>query len=530
MISRSPKSCRSGAAHGTSQRLSRWAVTWLAVVTAAVLGVAATSCSSDGRSRSGQGGGSVLTFGITQGFSNLDPARDGGGPQVMARALSYESLTHQMPDGSIGPGLATSWRYVGTGNMEFELTLRGDARFSDGAPVTADAVKIWFEYVAGAKGPFSSRLDIAAIETIGQQIVRLQLASPNPIIPFLLSEEFTWGSVASPNAVADPSTLGTRTIGAGPYVLDPSATVSGDHYTYKPNSYYYDKSKIKFSQVVAKVITDPSSMLQAAATGQLRVAVGDLSTAAAAADSGLNVVRVPNGWITGLVLIDTEGKLSKPLGDVRVRQALNYAIDRKTITTALAGDYGSPTAQEMTKDGRDPAYDAFFPYDPAKAKSLLADAGFANGFTLKVLTQGQWGNLGDAVARAMAKDLKAVGVTLDITEAATSSQFGAEFTTNKFPAIQLLLESLSMWELYGRLAPGNSLHPGSADPEMEKLAGEAATSPDPASYFVQMSRRLTEYAKFVPAFIADKVYFGAEDIGGLGGSVGYLKPTDWFIK
>ena len=92
----------------------------------------------------------VLTMGLTNYTATLNPAISGGGDQSMPIDLAYASLPHINPDGTISPALATSWRYVGTGNTTFELTLRHDARFSDGTPLTASAVKAYFGYLLSA--------------------------------------------------------------------------------------------------------------------------------------------------------------------------------------------------------------------------------------------------------------------------------------------------------------------------------------------------------------------------------------------
>lgn len=89
-------------------------------------------------------------MGLTNYTATLNPAISGGGDQSMPIDLAYASLPHINPDGTISPALATSWRYVGTGNTTFELTLRHDARFSDGTPLTASAVKAYFGYLLTA--------------------------------------------------------------------------------------------------------------------------------------------------------------------------------------------------------------------------------------------------------------------------------------------------------------------------------------------------------------------------------------------
>ena len=158
----------------------------------------------------------VLTMGLTNYTSTLNPAIAGGGDQSMPIDLAYASLTHLEPNGDIGAGLATSWHYVGTTNTEFTVTLRQDARFSDGTPVTASAVKAWLDYAYfKAKGYITSSLALKSVSTSGNWTVTLHLSQPNSEMPYLLSEAEMFGFIGSPTTIAHASELGTQTDGAG---------------------------------------------------------------------------------------------------------------------------------------------------------------------------------------------------------------------------------------------------------------------------------------------------------------------------
>ena len=171
------------------------------------------------------------------------------------------AIIHENPDGSFAPGLATSWRYVGDDNETFEFTFRQGAHFSDGTEVTASAVKTWLEYFANAKGPYVDQLNLKSVSTVGEWTVVMREKSPTPELASTLADTDI-GYVASPKAVANPSLLDEGTDGAGPYVVVPSQSVAGSEYTLVPNAYYYDPSAIRFSKVVVKIISQPSTMLE----------------------------------------------------------------------------------------------------------------------------------------------------------------------------------------------------------------------------------------------------------------------------
>ncbi|MEN3283874.1 MAG: peptide/nickel transport system substrate-binding protein [Solirubrobacteraceae bacterium] len=506
-----------------------------AVVGLAVVALAVAILAGCGGSEKTGDAKRVLRIGLSAGPASLDPTKDGTNVYMAVRALTNESLLHMKPDGSFAPALAIKWRYIGSGNKDFELTLRQNARFSDGTPVTAQAVKGWLDYFNNANAVTASFMGkLESVEAVGKWTVRLHLADSNPVVPAVLSDQNNWAAVSSPKAVANPSILGSRTVGAGPYVLDPAQSVAGDHYTLVPNKHYYDKSAIRFSKVEAKVITTPSSMLQAAKSGQLDVAVGDPTTADAAG-SALHVVQGPtNTWILTMY---PSGVVSKPLADTRVRQALNYALDRKAIAEAIVGKFGAAASEIPSADGFDAESANLYPYDPAKAKSLLAAAGYPQGFTAEVLVQGVNGNLGMPLVQAMAKYLTAVGVKLKFVNTTSQPQFVQKLTTNKtLPLIQAgLVPSRSMWLQYALYLKEKSIYNsiGSwSDPVIDRAWLEGSKSSDPSPYWTRISQRATQQAYFLPILSNDALYFVSKDVKGVVLTDKRQNPvaTEWAFK
>src|SRR5438477_7012711 len=211
----------------------------------------------------------TLTIGLSIGPPSLDPAKDVIGQSIVMHGLAFATVTRLNPNGTVSGDLATSFGYVGKDpNKDFQFTLRHDARFADGTPVDANAVANSLEYWLNAKGPFSTFVGkVGSVTATSKWTVLIKFLIANPNAARLLSQDFTWGVIQGPTALASPTTIGTQTDGAGPYTLDPSQTVTGDHYTYVPNNFYWNKGAVKYGQVVVKIIKDPSSMLQAFETG-----------------------------------------------------------------------------------------------------------------------------------------------------------------------------------------------------------------------------------------------------------------------
>lgn len=374
-----------------------------------------STASSSGSSTTGtstQGG--TLTIAAISAPTSLNPILNAGSaPFQWFDELAYASLIQESPDGKPVPGLATSWRYVGPGNKTFEMTLRPGLKFSDGSPLTAASVVSFLEAFKKANyAPYVS--DIASVKATGPLTVRISSPGTSIFPDLFASNGNSAGQVVNPNVLSDPDKLSNETAGAGPYMLDTSATIPNSKYVYVPNPYYYDKAAVHWQRVIITVIPDPNTTLAALQSGQVQVAEGDATTASAAKAAGLNVTTGPAG-LAMFMVTDPGGKLTPALGNTQVRQALSYAIDRQAIASALWGSYGSAaeSPQPPGAPGYSPTADHYYTYDPNKAKQLLAQAGYPNGFSVTVLVstgQSQMEKMTEAVASDWAK----IGVNLKI--------------------------------------------------------------------------------------------------------------------
>ncbi len=346
--------------------------------------------------------------------------------------LAYDPLFYIAGDGSMKPALATSWNF-GSGNSVLNVTLRSGVTFADGTALTADMVKAHFDAFKTLATQRFKLSTLASTQVTGPMSLALTLSTPNPDFLRVLADVDTPGHIISPAGLADPSKLHTTTAGAGPYMLDPSQSVTGDHYVFVPNPHYWDTARKRYDKVVVRNITDPAASLSAVQTGQVDVAAGTLQTAGAAQGSGLNILTAVGEWI-GIGLIDRGGVITPALADVRVRQALNYAVDRVAITKGIYGKYGTPTDGIATPGlgGYTTPTVANYPYDLNKAQQLMSQAGYANGFSMPLLASSQLdpsNNLVTAIADAWSK----IKVTVNITSDPVN--WAARFSSKQFPAV-----------------------------------------------------------------------------------------------
>ncbi|GAA3107393.1 ABC transporter substrate-binding protein [Streptosporangium carneum] len=504
---------------------------------AGLLSVALVTASTAacGGQASGAGGSDTLTVISGTAPATLDPVKANVGSDNWFVNLAYDTLLRLGPDGEIQPGLAEKWGYVGENNKVFDLTLRADAKFADGTPVTARAVADSLNYAR--KNGLNSATWSSAIDSVtatGPLTVRVRCATPHPVLPMLLNQIQLMGSVISPKGLADPSKMGSASFGAGPYVLDSAQSATGDHYTYTPNPNYWDKSRIHWKKVVIKVVTNPSSGLDAVKTGQADLIPVIANQADTAKTSGLAVINAPIAFV-GVNLADRDGTLAEPLGDVRVRQALNHAVNRQAITQAVFREYGQPTAQLSLPglDGYVSDYDNRYPYDPERAKKLLAEAGYPDGFSLRAEVQGVNGF--DLVPQAVFQQWKQIGVTVNVVTDTTVGGFLANATSKTFPALGFAYGGLPTYltSLDWMLPHTSAFNPfASKDDKLTAMLAEAAAAPESkqAGLYRNAMRYVVDQAWFVAVARQDNIYaYNDKKLTGVTVAPGYLPDLAWTV-
>ncbi len=196
------------------------------------------------------------------------------------------------------------------------------------------------------------------------------------------------------------------------------------------------------------------------------------------------------------------GAKPNPLASIKVRQALNYAIDRREIFKALFGAYGAPTSEILSVDGSVPAYSNYYPYDPVKARALLVAAGYPKGFTISALSDSWFGTLGDPVLDTVAQDQSAVGVTLHITEQPSFSAWIPAILGGTYSVGGYWTSLTPMSEAYGYWFAPHAIENqhGWDDPTLDMLDQEGTASATPSNYWRAMRRRILSQADAVPVF------------------------------
>jgi len=351
------------------QKRDAWSICkgLLAVFAAAILVTIAPAARADS-------GRIVYAFDVD--ISNLDPVHTVDSGSYAVNQQIYEPLVRLSSTGEIEPVLAESWS-VGSDNVTWYFNLRKDVSFHDGTRFDAAAVKTHFDRLldpnkpARARGAFTM---IKRVDVAGTYTVKFTLSKP--YAPFLAVMTDLGALICSPTAVKKwGDDYPFHPVGTGPWMF--KEWQPADHTTLVANPNYWG-GKPKVSELVFKPTPEPSARVIMLETGQADVANGivpdEMKRLERNKDITIQKVPVLRGWFIGLNMLE------KPFDDVRVRKALNYAVDVNVITDQIlrgtAKPLSAPVISKVWGYSRQPDYD----YDPVKAKKLLAEAGYEKGF------------------------------------------------------------------------------------------------------------------------------------------------------
>ena len=381
--------------------------------------------------------GQTLTLQFNEPVS-ANPALEGTSESDIAfGAIDYDSLIYQLGNGQYVGDLATSWGYAPNSKNEvFNLTLRSGVHFSDGSLLTPASVVNSLEYFKSAHGPQAGYLAaLTSAKATGTNTVQLTFAAPEPDLPFLLSQYQDIGQIIGPQGLANPQLLTTTSDGTGPWVLSAAQSVANSQYVFTLNPHYWNPAAVHYKQVVVKVITDAQTALSAAESGQVDALLSLPSTAQQSAKSQNLTTFAQPFSIASLILMGRSDPKS-PLSNLKVRQAINDAVDRSSLAKGLGGGSAVPTDEFALpgSTGYDPAEASTYAFDVAKAKSLLSQAGYGSGFKLNVLDTLALDPNGD-IGAALKTELASVGIDVTLTETPSPAQFIPAALSKQYDAV-----------------------------------------------------------------------------------------------
>jgi len=335
-------------------------------------------------------------------------------PAMYTFMALYDGLTFVGNDGQAQPWLATAWKQ--TSDLTWEFTLRPGVTFSNGEAFTSDAVVEAVKYITSADavsdvitGELVSLAGISGARAIDDLTVEISTRMPNPLIPRYV----TALRVIAPNAwrTLGPQGYAKAPVGTGPFKVEEWGPAKVTFTAFKES---WRPPQIERLEIL--VLPDVSARVQGLLSGRV-----DIATAMVADDmdqiemAGHRVQANPG---TGVVTMVLDQERDERFRDIRVREALNIGINRERITQVLLHGLVKPATQftQSSASGFDPALKAY-PYDPDRARSLLKDAGYADGFAFTVEAVVGLSVSNAAIFQQIAADLAEVGVQLTVRPA-----------------------------------------------------------------------------------------------------------------
>lgn len=322
-----------------------------------------------------------VTIGMVLEPPGLDPtAAPAAAIGEVVHENIFEGLTKINEDFSVTPLLAESWTFS-PDLKTLTFKLKPNVKFQDGEPFSSKDVKFSFERFGAKDSTNKDKGFFASIETI---------ETPDPLTVVLHFKDASFEALfhlgMNTAVILDEKSAGTEAtapVGTGPYKL--GAWTKGASITLDKWDGFRDAAKIPLKHATFRFISDPSAATAAMLAGDVDAFPRFANVQALDQFKSDPRFEVLIGGTEGKTILAMNNK-RKPLDDIRVRQAISHAIDRKAIVDGAMNGFGTPIGSHLTPN--DPGYvdlTGVTPYDPAKAKALLKEAGVKTPLDLTLI-------------------------------------------------------------------------------------------------------------------------------------------------
>lgn len=425
---------------------------------------------------------------LTSDAASLDPGTQYDTSSYSVYGNIFDTLLARDPKtAAVKPFLATSFETLDDTTWEFKL--RDGIKFQNGEPFNADAVKFSIERILSPdlKSPQRANYSLVdRVEVVDPLTARIVTSKPFPALPAYL----TTHRVVPPKYTEEKGAdyLAANPVGTGPYKFVEWA--KGDRITLEANPEYWNGTP-PAKRVVFRAVPEGSTRIANLVSGRSDLILGvtpdDIERLKG--QPGLTVHRTPTERIAYLMMqaLDT---FDSPTKNLKVRQAISYAIDRESLLNVLLKGSGKIVNEMLSPQhvGYDPGISPYS-YDPKKAKSLLQEAGFGIGLKLAFLTSPTY-NVGNLVVQALQEMLGQVGIKIDISSIEWSLYL-KKIQTKDWQDIRFGQWSCSCLDADGVLYPLYDSQSGwsaYSNPQVDAALEEGKSTLDPA-------KRKEAYAK-----------------------------------
>lgn len=413
----------------------------------------------------------------------------------------FDSLVYQAPDGSIEPALAEKWD-VARDDITYTFYLRRGVTFHNGEPFNADSVVYtWQTYSQRGVRYANFFTSVQSVEKIDTYTVKITTKAPDALLlPYMA---LGWTMIPPKyHAQVGAKEFAQHPVGTGPFVF--KEWVKGDHVTVTANPNWWRKGYPLIQTVVFKPIPESSTRVAALRRGEIdtatRLTAEEAQSLLGAA--GVKRLRYLVDRVYYVAFNNVSTGRETPAKDVKVRLAMNYAVDRQSIMKSIFGGYGQLASGFVGP--ADLGYDNFqpFPYDLPRAKQLLAEAGYPNGFSIGMACpSGAFSHINE-VCEAIVGYLGNVGIRVDL-QLMESNAFWDRQSKKQLPPLFVDSWSSAYREAFNRLQGTlikDATYAQWYDPKFETLTNQIGATVDRnkrAALYKQMHQLMVDDPPFV---------------------------------
>jgi len=326
-------------------------------------------------------GPGTLVFGLSGNPDTLDPQKTAGTLTFQVVKSFYDTLVEPDQSGKIVPALAESWS-VSPDGLTWTFRLRRDVVFHNGQQFTSKDVKATLDRIVDEKTASPKRSEVSAIKEIRTpDAYTVVLSLSQPYAPLLASLASGWGAILPSDLIASGHNFAAEPVGTGPFKFE--KWIRDSRISMTRNDKYWIKGLPKLAKVEFQIVPERAVQVQG-------LGVGSIDALEFVDPDDLPILQsnpkvTIKKELTSLIMVMAMNCSREPLNDLRVRQAVNYAIDKQVVLDVA---YGGGKIGSTFLDTGNAYYTDFsnlYPYNPEKAKQLLKDAGVGNReFTITV--------------------------------------------------------------------------------------------------------------------------------------------------
>jgi peptide/nickel transport system substrate-binding protein len=470
---------------------------------------AATETTTGGDAGDGRAESQDLTIGMGAILRNFDPASTQGINDYVAIRMVYDALT-TLDNGAPEPWAAESWEAVSPTQWRFKL--REGMRFTNGEPFDAEAVRYTFQRALdSADNPWRVRIEALESMTIVDDLtVEFNLSKPVGNWPSRVA--IVW---IVPPVYTESNDITLNPLGSGPFKVE--SFTPGEEVVYSANPDWW-RDAPTLESVTLRAIPENATRVATLLAGDIDVAYKILpDQVPQVEDAGYVLDSVPSGFLANIFF--QSSRLDEPIGDVRVRQAIDFAIDKEGIREFIAGGYGGDVQGQAVGPnsiGHNPDVTAR-PYDPDRARELLAEAGYADGLTIGFdYSVGRY-FADKEIAEAVIGYLAAVGIIVEANPMEGGAWLDKIYTGEWGPISFWSYQDAPFYDLSitTEIFKSDGFRKITADTEIDRYIDESFSITDPqerADHLAEYGKYLVDNAYIVPLFHDPGLYAYAPNV------------------